>query len=120
MRKRFEEVVRKTTDAVQRGLDKINDKVEEIANRVALEDIVDGLQQEMDQICYEVGKAAIEKQLGAFAAEVVKYNELKEEKEECEAEIRMLAGEEEPTCPGCGRLVDEDERFCKECGTKLQ
>lgn len=117
-RRRIDEILKTATDSLHRGIDVINAKAEEITATISLTEQAAQIQQDMDSICYEVGRRAIDNEIGLFATEIEQYNELKQQKAACEKEILKMQGI--VNCPGCGRVVDEDERFCKECGTKIE
>lgn len=111
------ELLKTATDTLHRGIDMISTKAEEITTTLALTEEAERIQKDMDSICYEIGRTAVDIKSSVFAEEIIKYDELRQQKEAIEKELLRMQGIIK--CPGCGRVVDEDERFCKECGTKI-
>ncbi|MDO4282548.1 MAG: hypothetical protein Q4D02_02835 [Clostridia bacterium] len=115
---RFEELVKKATGGVQRGLDSINAKADDLANTVALKEQMQVAEAEIQEIYLEAGKKALELGSGFFAEQAERVKELEAFKEDCECQL--LAKQGLKKCPACKNAIPAEDRYCPECGVKIE
>lgn len=114
---RFDEVVKKATGGIQKGLDKVNAKAEDIAGTVSLKEQIANADALIQEIYLEVGKKAIELKAGIFANEAAQIEKLEALKEDCDRQL--LAKQGLMRCPTCKEAISKENKFCPECGVRI-
>lgn len=117
MMRGIEELLKEATDLMQRGLDMVNSKVDEITEAADLADVAKSSREQMDEICYNIGLKAIEDDLVIFSADIAEYKRLEKLANACENDLLEMKGLKK--CE-CGNVVSQDAKFCPECGRRIQ
>lgn len=114
---KFDEIVKKATGGLQKGLNIVNEKAEEIASTASLNEQIVAADAEIQEIYLEVGRKAIELKAGIFANEAERIAKLEAHKEDCDRQL--LAKKGLMRCPKCKEAISKDNKFCPECGIKI-
>lgn len=76
------------------------------------------LNSDIEHLYIEIGKAIVERNEPEFAEQIAQIKEKKARICAIEEEVGDIQGKVK--CPKCGKMVDEDSRFCPVCGESLK
>ena len=110
-------------NSIKSGVKKAGDKLDNAVDIQKLKHRISKIEDEMDDICFELGKTVITAVLeekdcsDALAQAKEAYLAKKAEKDALDAERREKEGA--VLCENCGFEVEEDHDFCPKCGAKV-
>lgn len=109
------------TDKISQGSAKVAEKAKEVSELAQLSAVVEKEKVVQEKLYLELGKAMYN-QYKDVAAEKLpevagKIDDSVKKMEEAKAAIKAKKGN--PVCPGCGKEVTKETRFCPACGAVI-
>ena len=109
-------------DAISKGAKNVTDNSKKMVEKTKLKNRISKMEEEINNYYAEIGKKYFElnsSNPGSEYAEVVQLivdDQIK--LSELNAELKAM--DNKGVCPNCGAGVDENAKFCSECGSKFE
>ena len=94
------------------------DKAKDLGDVAGLKVEKGQLKADIEDIYTEIGRKVVEAKDERFLEEIAAIEAKLARIEAIDAEVNDLQGKVK--CPNCGKMIDDDHRFCPECGKELK
>lgn len=94
------------------------DKAKDLGDVAGLKMEKAQLKADIEDIYQEIGRQVVEAKDERFASQIADIEAKLVRIQAIDEEVGDLQGKIK--CPSCGKMVDDDNRFCPECGVELK
>lgn len=94
------------------------DKAKDLGDVASLKMEKSQLKADIEDIYTEIGRKVVEAKDERFTEEIASIETKLARIQAIDEEVGDLQGKVK--CPTCGKMVDDDNRFCPECGKELK
>lgn len=93
------------------------DKAKDLGDVASLKMEKSQLKADIEDLYIEIGKKIVEARDERFLEEIAIIEEKYARIEKIDEEVNDYIGKVK--CPHCGKMIDDDHRFCPECGKEV-